>query len=153
MRPSIGGSPVYYYFILSFITFPQTDTPVLMDCHVGHPQMTILQIQMILRIGWTILTPFVLPYSMISIVFFYHPMLHSFGVSFPLPTTLHQVASSFYPSLRRSLCSHILLSFTPLLLSLLPSWTLPLYLGLPRPSLEKLQFTYPRLSQDSCSTG
>ena len=64
MRPSIGESLVYYYFILNFATFPQTNTPVLMDCCVGHPLMTILPIWMILRIGWTILTLFVLPYSM-----------------------------------------------------------------------------------------
>ena len=50
------------------------------------------------------------------------------------------VASSFYPSLRRSLCSHILLSFTHPLPSLLPSRTLPLYLGLPRLLLEKPGF-------------
>ena len=29
MRPSIGGSPEYYYFISNFVKFLQTDTPVL----------------------------------------------------------------------------------------------------------------------------
>ena len=66
MRPSIGGLPVYYYFISNFATFPKTNTPVLTDYRISHPQMTILQIQMISRIGWTILTLFALPYSMIG---------------------------------------------------------------------------------------
>ena len=157
MRPSIGRSPVYYYFISNFITFPQTDTLVLMDCRIGHPWMMILQIQMTSRIGWTILTPFVLPYSMIGYCLFlpHHTLLIWDFVPLaccPLSPRCW-VASSFYPSLHQSLCSHILLSFTPPLLSPLPSWTIPLYLGLPRLSLENPDSLDPRLSQDLCLTG
>ena len=127
----IAGMYMYYYFILNFDTFPQTDTLVLMDYHIGHPQMIILQIQMILRIGWTNLTPFALPYSMIS----YCLLLpchapHIWGcVSLaycPLSPRC-RVASSCYPFLCHSLFSHICLSFTLPLLSLSLSQTLPLY--------------------------
>ena len=68
---------------------------------------------------------------------------HIWGVvslAYRPPSPRHRVASSFYPSLRQSLCSHILLSFTHLLPSPSSSQTLPLYLGLPRLSLEKPGF-------------
>ena len=144
MRPSIGGLPVYYYFISNFATFPQTDTPVLTDYRVSHPQMTILQIRMISRIGWTILTLFALPYSMISycLLLSCHA-LHIWGVVslvYCPPSPWHWVAFSFYPSLRRSSCIHILLSFIHSLPSLLLSQTILLYLGLPKLSLEKPGF-------------
>ena len=75
-----------------------------MDYCVGHPQMTILQIQMILRIGWTILTPFVLPYSMISYCLLlppHAPLIWGFiSLAYHPPSPQHWVASSFYPSLR-----------------------------------------------------
>ena len=144
MRPSIGESLVYYYFILNFATFPQTNTPVLMDCCVGHPLMTILPIWMILRIGWTILTLFVLPYSMSGycLLLPHHtPLIWGFvSLAYHPPSPRCWVTSSFYPSLCQSLCSHILLSFTPPLPSLLLSQTLPLYLSLPRLSLGKPGF-------------
>ena len=134
MRPSIGRSPVYYYFISNFITFPQTDTLVLMDCRIGHPWMMILQIQMTSRIGWTILTPFVLPYSMIGYCLLlpcHAPLIWGFvSLACHPPFTQHQVASSFYPFLCQSLLSHILLSFTPLFPS--PSLSRTLLLYVPR---------------------
>ena len=57
------------------------------------------------------------------------------------PSPRSRVASSFYPFPCQSLCSHILLSFTHPLPNLSSSRTLPLYLGLPRLSLEKPGFT------------
>ena len=130
-----------FHFELCHI--PQTDMPVL-DYHVSHPRMMILQIRMISRIGWTILTLFALPYSMIGycLLLSCHAP-HIWGVvslAYRPPSPRRRVASSFYPSLRRSLCSHILLSFTHPLLSLLPSRTIPLYLSLPRLSLAKPRF-------------
>ena len=147
MQPSIAGSLVYYYFILIFITFPQTNTPIPMDYHVGHPWMTILQIWMILRIHWTILTPFVLPYLMISYCLLLPcHALHIWGfvfLAYHPQSPRCWIASSFYPFLHHSLFSHILLFSTlPLPLSSLSlSQTLPLYLGLPRPLLERPGFT------------
>ena len=136
---------VYYYFISNFATFPQTDMLVLTDYRIGHPQMTILQIRMISRIGWTILTLFALPYSMIGYcLLLSRHAPHIWGVislAYCPPSPQRRVASSFYPIPRQSLCSHIVLSFTHPLPSLSPSRTIPLYLGLPRLSLEKPGFT------------
>ena len=133
-----------FHFELHHISADRHASPDGLQYRIGHPRMMILQIQMISRIGWTILTSFALPYSMIG----YCHLLsrhapHIWGVvslAYCPPSPRRRVASSFYPSLRRSLCSHILLSFTHLLLSLLPSQTIPLYLGLPRLSLEKPGF-------------
>ena len=108
--PSIGGSPVYYYFILNFITFLLTNTPVLTDCRISHPQMMILWIWMISRIGWTILTPFVL-HTLLNdqlLPSSTTPCPAHLGFHFPcLPALSLQcwVASSFYPFLHRSVFS------------------------------------------------
>ena len=79
------------------------------------PRMTILQIRMISRIGWTILTLFALPYSMIGYcLLLSRHAPHIWGVvslTYRPPSPQHRVASSFYPSLRQSSCIHILLSF------------------------------------------
>ena len=87
---------------------------------------------------------FALPYSMngYCLLLPHHtPLIWGFvPLAYHPPSPRCWVASSFYPSLCQSLCSHILLSFTPPLPSLLPSQTLPLYLSLPRLSLGKPGF-------------
>ena len=145
-NPDLQLNTTISWWITSILLFHFNLCHISTDRHyrVSHSRMTILQIRMILRIGWTILTPFALHYSMIS----YFLLLpchapHSWDFVFLVyhpQSPQCWVASSFYPFCHHSLFSHILLSFTLPLPSPLPSQTLPLYLGLPRPLLEKPRF-------------
>ena len=135
-NPDLQPNTTINRWITSILLFHFELHHISADRHIspdGLSRQSILQIWMILRIGWTILTPFALPYSMIGYCLLLpHHAPHIWGfisLAYRPPSPRHWVTSSFYPFLHRSLCSHILLSFTPPLPSLSPSRTLPLYSG------------------------